>query len=432
MNAPNISDIPSIQKRLSEIDDLKALRQAMHVLHPVLRTMGIDVEKMTETFLAIEELDRLAQELAAIPDRFNDLFSSRGWIIHDRMSLDIAKSAINLAESGDMTSAEAKLVEYYSAENLKFMLLSMNKVAAFHPRMPLAQKALMDYEEGRYYSSVLVTLSLLDGLVNDLHQPKQGFFSVDVNLEAWDSIAAHSKGLQSLTNILQKGRYKTTAENITIPYRNGIMHGTDLGYDNKIVAAKSWAALIAAREWAIKAESGTLTASQDESEDTWQKTVQQWTETADESERLAQWVPRNIEVDKHFPATGLPNDYGDNTPEQKLAEYLGYWKQRNYGYMAGCLSQHEGESQRKLAGHIKKIYMSMVLTSFTFVQIIDVAAAVTEIQTVLNYEANGQPMELTYKFKLFSEDSEKLGVVRSNPRAKWVVVNWMIDSSLDV
>jgi len=49
------------------------------------------------------------------------------------------------------------------------------------------------------------------------------------------------------------------------------MHGMDLGYDNKIVAAKTWAALFAAREWALKAEQGLLEEQPEEPKKSWRE-----------------------------------------------------------------------------------------------------------------------------------------------------------------
>ena len=96
----------------------------------------------------VPELERMAEELAAVPDRFNDLFAERGWIIYDMMNVEIAKAAIAKAEGGDIDGAEADLVDYYNAETLEWNLQTMYGVSAFHPRMPLAQKDLTDYSEG--------------------------------------------------------------------------------------------------------------------------------------------------------------------------------------------------------------------------------------------------------------------------------------------
>lgn len=46
------------------------------------------------------------------------------------------------------------------------------------PRIGLLQKALADYEAGRYYSTVLVLLSVTDGFVNDLDTAaRQGLYT---------------------------------------------------------------------------------------------------------------------------------------------------------------------------------------------------------------------------------------------------------------
>ena len=269
MNEPLIRDIPTIKKNLEDMRNMAMFKRTMPFLRPVLRIFGVETDKMDEALANVDDLVRQAEELAQIPDQFNDLFASRGWIIYDLLNLDVAKSAINKAVSGDFDGAETDLVDYYSVETVRWKLRTMNAVEAFRPRMPLAQKALTDYEEERYHACIPVVLALLDGLVNELHEKRRGFFAQNVDLTAWDSIAAHSRGLNVLSEIFQKGRRKTTTEQITIPYRNGILHGMDLGYDNKIVAAKTWAALFATRDWALKAEKGHITAPPEEPQKTW-------------------------------------------------------------------------------------------------------------------------------------------------------------------
>ncbi len=76
----------------------------------------------------------------------------------------------------------------------------------------LAGKALIDYQEERYHACVPVVLALLDGLVNELHEKRRGFFADEVDISAWDSVAAHSSGLNVLGGIFKKGRQKTVTE----------------------------------------------------------------------------------------------------------------------------------------------------------------------------------------------------------------------------
>jgi len=79
------------------------------------------------------ELVRQARELANIPDRFSSIFANRGWIIYDMMSLEVAKDAIEKAETGDLDQAEAYLVDYYNVETVTWKLQTMNGVEAFDP-----------------------------------------------------------------------------------------------------------------------------------------------------------------------------------------------------------------------------------------------------------------------------------------------------------
>jgi hypothetical protein len=292
--------------------------------------------------------------------------------------------------------------------------------------MSLAQKALIDYEEERYHACVPVVLALLDGLVNELHEKRRGFSAEDVKLEAWDSIAAHSRGLSTLARIFQKGRYKTTTEQITIPYRHGIMHGMDLGYDNRVVAAKTWAALFATRDWAMKAEAGLLAAPPEEPEKTWAEILQQLQENAADRERLEQWRRRDIKMGVDIPATGEPDLFAEATPERRLAEYLKFWKARNYGYMARCVSPILGLPVKETPARVREIFGSKNLKSFIFIEINDEAPAVSEIQTELVFEEYEREVKKLVKFRMVNFDSEGNPTVGGEPDSEWTVINWQV------
>jgi len=420
MENSRIQDIPSFKKTLDDIKKLKSLKAAMPLLKPLLRILGVNVNQMQEAFTNFDELERQAQELATLPDRFNDLFSARGWIIYDLMKLDVAKAAVEKAESGDVDGAEADLVEYYDAETVEWLLRRMNGVQAFIARMPLAKKALIDYREERYHACVPVILALLDGLVNELHEKRRGFFSEEVDLAAWDSVAAHDKGLNALTKIFQTGRYTTVTEQITVPYRNGILHGMDLGYDNRMVAAKTWAALFATRDWSLRVEQGLLTAPAEEPKTTWRGLFQQIRENAEEKARLEEWKPRTIRPGANIPATGEPDVFAPETPEHKLAEYMAYWKARNYGRMAQVLNL-DVDPPNAAPARVREYYASKRLKAFEFLEVADSAAALTMIKTKLVYEENGNDVERTIDFRLVNVDRDKRAAIRGKPESSWVI-----------
>ena len=419
-----IRDIPRIKKVLEDAKNIRTLKTISPFMLPLLRLFGIDVSQIKEALANVENLDRMTEELAAIPDRFNDLFAKRGWIIYDLMNLEVAKATIVKAEAGDIDGAEADLVNYYNAETVEWKLRTMMGVEAFRPRGPLAEKAFVDYKEERYHACVPVVLALLDGLVNELHEKRRGFFAEEVNLQAWDSIAAHDKGLNALVKIFQTGRYKTTSETITIPYRNGILHGMDLGYDNRMVAAKSWAALFATRDWALRVEQGLLQAPPKEPKETWGDLFRQIRENEEDKVLLGAWKPRVLVIGEDIPKAGDPSMFAEGSPEQRLAEFLSYWEARNYGRMAQYLPSMFGGSVKKIAGQVRELYSSKPLEKFEFQEIKDEAPAITNIEVKLRYEEDGNPVERVVVVRLLSEDAKGNPVVRGKPSSVWRIVNW--------
>lgn len=426
-NEPLIKDIPSINKTLQEIKTFKALQPILKIFRPFLKVFGLDkIEDLYEKY-NIDELDRKMAELASLPDRFNDLFSERGWILFDHMDFKIAKSVVNKAESGDIDEAETDLINYFNDQTVKSKLETMMAVQAFRARMPLAQKALIDYRESRYHACIPVVLALLDGMINEINQHRKGFFAKEVNLKAWDSIAGHSKGLTALVKVMAKERKQTRTEQITIPYRHGIMHGMDLGYDNQMVAAKTWAALFSAREWAIKAEQGLLNCPPPKSDKSWKQLLEGYFKFKEKEalleKQLKEWKPRTIITGVDIPKTGTLDSFSPGTPEQKLAEYLNYWICSNYGHMAQCLNFLLFDNPHEMPPIINKKYSSMKLKLFEFIEIIDVGPGVTEIQTKLIFNEGTKEKEVLIRYRLLYLNKEGI-CMRSDSTGKWTVNNW--------
>lgn len=423
---PQIRDIPSMRKMLEETTNLAAFKRVFPLIRPFLRLLKVDVNGIEDALACVDELAEQTQKLTSIPDRFNDHFAERGWIIFDRMDLRVAENAVKKADTNDLDGAEADLVDYYSPETVKWHLMGMRAVYAFSPRMRLAEKGLKDYEAERYHACVPVVLALTDGLVNELHQPRRGFFAKDVDMKAWDSIAAHSKGLSTLTRILKKTRPKTTTDLITIPYRNGILHGTDLGYDNRMVAAKTWATLFAVRDWAIRAEQGLLEAHPEEAIPSCREVLKKVRENDEDKARLQQWMPRHIQLGSDVPVSGVPDAYPKGTPERKLAEYLDYWKKRNFGFMAQCIAPIFGKPSKIAPARLREEFESKKLISFEFGEIRDEAAAITAMDTKIQFEVDGQPTETQFTFRLVNSDEDGLPATRGEPGSKWGLVFWAI------
>jgi hypothetical protein len=424
MKEPLIRDIPSIRDTLTQAKSLAAVRKAWPVLRPLLRLVGVDPEKLEEPLtrpadLAVE-MDRMAQ----VPDRFNSAFAVRGWILYGRMNLEVATRALEKAESGDMAGAEAELVDYFNPEHVGRELQSMKAVVAFRPRIRLAKLALRDYAERRFHASIPVILALIDGLVSELDEQRRGFFANGADLSAWDSIAAHSRGLGTLSNIFKKGRRKTNTDPIEIPYRHGILHGMDLAYDNRLVAAKVWAALFAVQEWAVKVERGELKPPPPDPPLTLSGLIEQLTQLDDDKRSLAEWRPRVIRVGVDLPAQPAAEVLEEGSPERALVKFLGLWQLKNFGWMASRVGIRFGPMGAIRPAEVRAVYTDRTLQSFKLVSIKDQAAAVTEIEATVVYEELGAVVEKNRCFRMVLIDQEGSSVIRGKPGGRWMIANW--------
>ena len=425
MDTPKISDIQQYQELLQQAQQFDAMKQALPMLSPALKLIGVDTDAIRDSLDNADEIRQQIEEMMAIPDTFNDIFSQRGWILYDRMNLDTVKAAIKKAQDGDLDGAEVVLADYYDAEATEWQLRAMHSVNAFYSRVELAEKALEDYKEGRYHACIPVVLALLDGMVNEVNAKRgerRGFFAQDIDLTAWNSVAAHSKGLGTLTKIFQTSRTTTITDPISIPYRNGILHGMDLGYDNKLVAAKTWGALFATRDWAMKAERNELEAPPQEPKPTWGDVGRQLVESAKDRRRLDDWKPRELSIGVDLPQTGSPEEFAEDTPERKLAEFINYWKSGNYGRMTLCVTRMLKEPPSKLVNRVRELYTGRTVENFQLEKLEDDAAAITTIHVRLWGSEDGETVEQLVEARMIYENEQGMAEVRGKANGEWRLV----------
>ena len=93
-----------------------------------------------------------------------------------------------------------------------------------------------------------LALLIIDGAVNDYTKSK-GFFAEGTEVDAWDCLVGCDDALAKVQGIFRKGRPKTNSEPITMPYRNGILHGRDVNFANERVACKRLMLMFAIAEW---------------------------------------------------------------------------------------------------------------------------------------------------------------------------------------
>lgn len=410
-------DLPHIKKLVENIDSASKLRKALPVIAPILKPFGIDLSKVEESLSGIDNLKTQLDEMVEYLEKFNEYFAEDGWVMYDRMNAKSAKKAVGLVNDGRPKEALSFLVEYYRPELVKRELYAMNRIGAFRPRIALAQKALEDYSAGRYHACIPVILALMDGLVNDLHPEQKGIHSEGVQLNAWDSIAAHNKGLGILVRKLRKERKKTRTDEITFPFRNGILHGMDLGYDNQVVAAKTWALLFTIGDWAERAERGLLNEPAPEPEKGLKEILVSLKKTNEIKLALNDWGPRILDVGEDLPASGNPEEYDEETPERALVEFLSFWMKRNYGYMAQLISPMLQTSPKE----VRQVYEDKNLEKFEILSITDQGASLTRINVKLFYEKEKED-----EFIVCYVNDEGRSAVQGVEVGKWALTKWGI------
>ncbi|PKO08106.1 MAG: hypothetical protein CVU40_17195 [Chloroflexi bacterium HGW-Chloroflexi-2] len=419
-----LKDVYKIKKILDEIESLDSFRNSFPIIKPYLKAFNVDVSTIEKAFQDSLNLIPKIKEFSEIPDRFNDLLSTKGWIMFERMNIEIVKDAIKQAELGNFENADEILISYFNPEFVERELKTMATVAAFRPRMTLAELALEDYRNERYHACIPVLLAQIDGLVNDLHEKRIGFFAEGAKMEAWDSIAAHSKGLNQLTKIFGSSRTKTSSEEIRIPFRHGIMHGRDLGYANKTVAAKSWAALFAVREWAIKVERNELGAPPEKPELSFGETINSIVEINNETKRWKNWEPRIVSFE-NIGISPSSDNFGDCTPEKAVSEFLFYWKRKNYGFMGRYIPKIFIEySEKPIAAQIRENFVHKNLIEYTFKSIDHTIPSSAKLVINIIVEIDGKLENKDISINVINENSEGEYVAYGNPKGKWVIFNW--------
>ncbi|WP_339996772.1 hypothetical protein [Priestia aryabhattai] len=412
-----------MEQMLKELNEMKSFFEAQKLL-------GIkdnDLEKR------IKDLDALAEQFEdlKLPDKFNQFFSERGWIAYESLNLEVMKKCVSLAEQGEVDEAEDALLAYFNdKDEISTLVRSLTKISEFSPRRTLIMNALEDHFNGRYYASVPIMLMMIDGFVNDI-EPK-GFFAEGIDLTVWDTIAAHKTGLQTLSAIFGKGRNKTTDEEITLPYRNGILHGRDLGYANVKVSAKTLATLLALGDWASAIKKGNkgiekeyVPPTKAEARQQTATAMEQLKENAKENAHMDKWKPREIEVGSDIPEKGEASDYEEDTPERTVISFLNYLLKKNYGNMAMLLSKHwnKGKTIGVLAGEVREIFERKTLIDYKLVSVKDTGCAITEVELWTKFKRDDDTVfEHENKLRLSYEDKDGKTVARGYKKADWRIM----------
>jgi hypothetical protein len=410
-----ISNNPShikIKKRMEEIKNYLELAA----------NFGIDTIKLSEEYSNLEKMSKM---LINIPDQFNDHFRNSGWIAYETMNHDIMIKAVKLADADKFEDAENLLVEYYDEKLIKLFISRLNWIENFKPRMDLIELAFEDYLEGRFHASIPVILAMIDGVVTDLKSGDQrGFFAEGTKVEAWDAIAAHETGLPALQRVLSKTRKKTRREKISLPYRNGILHGRDLGYANKIVAVKIWATLFALSDgiMAIKKDETPQEEIEYSIIDSIIEEKKSEKEFLDTMTKINSFEPRKLNLSYVHSL-----DYDEETPEKFLVDFLDLWSKNkpNFYEMTKKLDLFlEKRSIKQMIGVLRnKIFKNQKLNGYKILSINDETIGIASINVNLNIQDGEKEKSQKTTFKLCYYDPDGKISIRGTEGGSWKILS---------
>ncbi len=123
-----------------------------------------------------------------------------------------------------------------------------------HPvRAAIVERVFEAYEARDHLVIVPLVLMLVDGFGVSVTGTKSMFADLDTLddlFQSVESVAGHPSGLKALLATLRKSQRGYSETMLTIPFRNGILHGTRLNYANELTATKALNLLAAVVEWA--------------------------------------------------------------------------------------------------------------------------------------------------------------------------------------
>ena len=325
----------------------------------------------------IKELEHERRRLTGLVDSFYGLLGPRNWVFTGDFNVAAIEHVV-AAEDSD--AAEARLIDYYKEDDrIAFPLARLHRFDVMRSRIGLLRKALADYEAGRYYSTVLVLLTVMDGFVNEFDRSvRQGLHARPAeDMVAWDSVAGHHLGLSHAQESFLKGFRRTDLSEVTELYRNGILHGTLVNFDNEIVATKAWNRLFAIADWA---DARQRQAQPAKSTPSLRESLARWKKIQDRTAQIEKWQPHEYEPDS--------SDGGQSEVARSCVDFLERWHKHQWGLVGahfielGTIRRPAGE----LARLAKDLYSSHELSSWTIRRVRHVAAAVahTDVDLLVN------------------------------------------------
>ena len=406
---------PTINKLEKELGNLKVISSGLSA----------------DTKDRILEIEEQLEQAKKGPTLFNERFSDNGWCAYDSMSFSLMEKANIAFEEGGIDAGERVLIDYYKTDASKITWMIKQSSTCFQDRYNLLQIFFKDHFEGKYYASVPLGLMIIDGAVSDFTVDHKCFFSTEDDIEAWDSLVGCDDGLKKLRKLFSKTRSTTNKEPISLPYRNGILHGRDLNYANEAVACKCLALMFAVANWM------QLKNSEERRRKKYERALNPL--PLDESlakhidnqavrKEISEWKKRTVISGVDIPKKGAIDQYESYPYLVVIIEMLQAWEDKNYGklsnYLSDMFSKKATDSAR--AGECRHFFENKRLYDYEICEVEERTASLTKVVVKVFWvcEEKRQEATLVLGVAYINNEAVKTVAVPWRDNGAWIIKTW--------
>lgn len=395
---------PSIRNQVEKMPSVIELRKQIRGLSIVSSLLG-----NKETKQDAKKIEEELNETLKIVEQFYSILGKRNWVFSDALNLDRVKEILG---KDNADKVEKALIAYLKEPCvLEMQINRLNSFPDMRPRLALLRKAEIDYREGRYYSSTLVVVTVMDGFVNDANKASRtGLHALKPEeLASEDCVATVFAGLPSVQRIFTKTARKRIDTPLYEVQRHALMHGMATDFDNDIIASKAWCMLFAIADWK-KSKEKVATSEKDESSliDAIRKAKSIHDETRKNLALLDKWEKHEVSLEN------------PSNPDQEVLEsYVAYctaWKNGNYGRLADFLPNFTNKSKGAKAGEARKTYAEHDVSDFKIISI-DRPAASIAVATI-RFQSNELDWDAEIRMARFDDGNR--------PACEWEPGSWKV------
>ena len=343
---------------------------------------------------AIKGIKRDLEHLASTVDAFYDRLGNRNWVFNDRLPLDRIAGILKATDSAEL--AEVELIALYlDGDNLARWCLGFRAFEPLRAREEMIVRAREEYELDHFDTCTHLLISVMDGFVNDLHPGKRRGLHARESGEmvAWDSVVGHHLGLSHALGPFLKSIKKRRDEEVHDVYRNGIVHGSVVNYNNVVVATKAWNLLFAVVDWARAERNAEAPV---EEQRTWREILERLAHNRDTRAALDGWSSVSYGLDDE--------GFADLDAFKRTVAFFVAWRDRNYGELTKfdnkVLIQNRSLGER--AGEMRELFDAFELKDWSVVTISNSAPAVWTVRG--EAIVNGLTGSFECRWNLQSED----------------------------